>query len=494
MLAGAVARVEERRRRRVAPAERLIVAHIGPQSSRARLALRQHRHGGVVGMDAFGCEHMRVDRLDQRRQRRRHCADPVRQCRDVEIDPFARIGGALPVERQVQGVFEEQHLREQRRSGASARDRMRGRRRLRNRLAGAAGELLAHVLDHLPLARHDFQRLGHVLAQLAQHAAAARAGRRRGIDDALARQVLRQRAARRLLPLEAAHLNSVGARYLRHDLGRRFGFGRGLFQVGKLQFELLDQRAAFGRLSEPLVAQLGDDKLQLRNLERPRMRLCFRAAHLRLRLDPRRAFGEQHRLQRRNVVGERISSAHLLRSESQTAALVSPQSRDDPQGVSAGRLRSPRLLRHPPVDPFQRRGLEVPPRLMMTCPCQGISKSSIQPIRFLAGAFASSPLHEERARIPVRAYNGNSVSRCLCPWRSRISGCVKSSGPCEPGLASKHWKIWLRRPKEARAHAHRASGRLAQSAGGAPPDDRRRYRRGLPGDEPWARSSSNRII
>ena len=130
----------------------------------------------------------------------------------------------------------------------------------------------------------------------------------------------------------------------------------------------------------------------------------------------------------------------------------------------------------------------------MTCPCQGISKSSIQPIRFLAGAFASSPLHEERARIPVRAYNGNSVSRCLCPWRSRISGCVKSSGPCEPGLASKHWKIWLRRPKEARAHAHRASGRLAQSAGGAPPDDRRRYRRGLPGDEPWARSSSNRMI
>jgi len=142
----------------------------------------------------------------------------------------------------------------------------------------------------------------------------------------------------------------------------------------------------------------------------------------------------------------------------------------------------------------RRRGLEVPPRLMMTCPCQGISKSSIQPIRFLAGAFASSPLHEERARIPVRAYNGDSVSRCLCPWRSRISGCVKSSGPCEPGLASKHWKIWLRRPKEARAHAHRASGRLAQSAGGAPPDDRRRYRRGLPGDEPWARSSSNRII
>ena len=142
----------------------------------------------------------------------------------------------------MQGVFEEQHLREQPRSGASARDRMRGRRRLRDRLAGAAGELLAHVLDHLPLARHDLQRLGHVLAELAQHAAAAWARRRRGIDDVLARQMLRQRAARRLLPLEAAHRRLIGIRGSR-DLRRRLGFGRGLFQVGKLQLELLDQRA-----------------------------------------------------------------------------------------------------------------------------------------------------------------------------------------------------------------------------------------------------------
>ena len=98
----------------------------------------------------------------------------------------------------MQAVLGEQHLRQQRRSGASARDRMRGRRRLGDRLAGPAGELLAHVLDHLPLARHHLQRLGHVLAQLAQRAAAARAGRRRRIDDALARQMLGQRPARRL--------------------------------------------------------------------------------------------------------------------------------------------------------------------------------------------------------------------------------------------------------------------------------------------------------
>ena len=91
---------------------------------------------------------------------------------------------------------------------------------------------------------------------------------------------------------------------------RRLGFGRGLFQVGELQLELLDQRPAFRRLAKPLMAQFGDGKLQLRNLQRPRMRLCLGAAHLRFRLDPRCALGDQHRLQRRNVVGQRISSAH----------------------------------------------------------------------------------------------------------------------------------------------------------------------------------------
>ena len=44
----------------------------------------------------------------------------------------------------------------------------------------------------------QLQRLGHVLAQLVQRAAAARAGARRRVDDALARQVLGQRPARRL--------------------------------------------------------------------------------------------------------------------------------------------------------------------------------------------------------------------------------------------------------------------------------------------------------
>ena len=95
-------------------------------------------------------------------------ADPIGQRRDVELDALAGIGRALPVERQVQAVLGEQHMREQPWPGATARDRMRRRRRLRDALAGAAGELLAHVLDHLPLPRHELQHLGHVLAELVQ--------------------------------------------------------------------------------------------------------------------------------------------------------------------------------------------------------------------------------------------------------------------------------------------------------------------------------------
>jgi hypothetical protein len=44
------------------------------------------------------------------------------------------------------------------------------RRRLGDGFAAAAGELLAHMLDHLPLARHHLQRLtgARVLRWLAQ--------------------------------------------------------------------------------------------------------------------------------------------------------------------------------------------------------------------------------------------------------------------------------------------------------------------------------------
>jgi hypothetical protein len=40
---------------------------------------------------------------------------------------------------------------------------MEGRRRLRDRLAGPAAELLPHMLGHKPLPRDDIERLGEFL-------------------------------------------------------------------------------------------------------------------------------------------------------------------------------------------------------------------------------------------------------------------------------------------------------------------------------------------
>src|SRR3546814_16796728 len=82
---------------------------------------------------------------------------------------------------------------------------MERRRRLTDRLAIAAGELLAHRLDHLPPARDHLQSLGHVLAQLGQPAAAAAqaVGRRRD-DQALAPVAVRKGLSRRAPALVGA--------------------------------------------------------------------------------------------------------------------------------------------------------------------------------------------------------------------------------------------------------------------------------------------------
>jgi hypothetical protein len=186
-------------------------------------------------MDAFGREDVSPQHLVERHQRCRCRAHPVGQGRHIEFDAFPRIHGALAVERNMQAVLGEQDMGEQLWPGAPARDRMRRRRRLRDRLAGPAGELLAHVLDHLPLARNELQHLGHVLADLAQRlAAAARTSRRRRIDDALARQMVGERTTRGPAPFERWHGDGLGRRC-------RFGLCGILLQIGELKFELIQK-------------------------------------------------------------------------------------------------------------------------------------------------------------------------------------------------------------------------------------------------------------
>ena len=124
----------------------------------------------------------------------RRCRDLVGQRRQAEIDALSRITLALPVQRlMLCKLLEEDHCQEVR-TGKAARRHMERSRWLGDLLALPAGELLPHGLDHLPLARDHFQRLGDVLTELGQlRRSAARAILRGGNNHTFAWQMLRKR-------------------------------------------------------------------------------------------------------------------------------------------------------------------------------------------------------------------------------------------------------------------------------------------------------------
>ena len=85
---------------------------------------------------------------------------------ETQRHALARVALGLAVERLMLAVLLEQDHRQQAGSRPASGHYMERRGRLADALAVAARELLAHVLDHLPLAGNDLQGLGHVLAQL----------------------------------------------------------------------------------------------------------------------------------------------------------------------------------------------------------------------------------------------------------------------------------------------------------------------------------------
>src|SRR6516165_5617288 len=92
-------------------------------------------------------------------------------------------------------------------------------RRLADLLAVPAGELLADVLDHLPLVWDRFQRLRDGLAEFAQPVAAAALARRWSRHDhPLARKMLREFLACWALARERRHRCGLRCRPLGGDL------------------------------------------------------------------------------------------------------------------------------------------------------------------------------------------------------------------------------------------------------------------------------------
>ena len=251
MLALAIARVIEHRRRRPRAAKRPVVAHIDPASPGVGFALGQHRHGRVVPMQALGRHDMGFDKAPERIERRADRPHRVGHGRQRDRHAFQGVALGLTVQRLMLAELLEHDHRQQARPRPAPGDDMERRRRLADLLAVPAGELLPHRLDHLPLTRHRFQRPRHVLAELAQAIAAAAFARRRRIDHhALAGKMVGERIALGTLARKSAHRRRLGDGLFRREFVFR---GAG--------FQLFERRAPTDRSaapSAPIVARRPD--------------------------------------------------------------------------------------------------------------------------------------------------------------------------------------------------------------------------------------------
>jgi len=294
VLATPIAGGVEHRGRRGSPRERLIVAYVNPYAPGRAFAPGQDRDRRIVAMQPFGLEHMRLDHVEERLDGEGDMADLISQRLGRQIDALAFESRALAVQRHVLPELVEHDRRQQIGAEEAARCGMEWRGSLADRLAVAAGKLLAHRLDDLEAARDLFQRLRHVLAQLRQpRAATTGACRRRFDDDALTLDILRPWLAHRPLAREGAH----SLRFGRGIFGRQFVLGGRRHEFLELQFQLVDQplRALAAR-PVLLALQLSDQQLQVRDQSLGTRQLRLRIGCFRFSLDPRRAFGQQRRM------------------------------------------------------------------------------------------------------------------------------------------------------------------------------------------------------
>ena len=195
---------------------------------------------GIVEVDAGASPNMRLDQENHGGQRRRHRPHPVGQRRNLDRHTFAREALALSMERQMEAELPEHDFGEETGAGTTAADRVKGRGFLRDRLASATREALANVLDDAPTRRGALERLGDVLAELAERRpATARTVLRSGMHDAVTREMLRQRAASGLVSREGHDGDRLVG--LSHD-----GFSGRFLQILEAEFELIDAGAALG--------------------------------------------------------------------------------------------------------------------------------------------------------------------------------------------------------------------------------------------------------
>ena len=235
-----------------------VIAGIGPQLAGLGPPAPgiEHWRGGLVGEQPLRSSQSVENVIAQRAQIPGGPANPVSKGGTIELDALPSVDLRLSVQRQVIGILGDQHLRDERFGGNAALNDPRWRRGLNNRaLAGAAAVAWATRDQHAEGGWYDIEALGHVLADLMQGAAAARASLVLDIDDLLdPLQVCGQRAAvglaRAITPglWRCRFAGSPGVTESRLDI-----FQAKLKLVG---IELLGPRA------EPMTHECVDDRLE----------------------------------------------------------------------------------------------------------------------------------------------------------------------------------------------------------------------------------------
>jgi hypothetical protein len=247
----------------------------------------------------------------------------------------------------------KQHHGEKAGPGPAPWNHVERRRRLADLLAVPARELLAHMLDHLPLPGDHFQGLGDTLPELAQPApTTAKASRRPRHHHTLSWQMLGEGLARRALAL----IGGDGFRLGRSPLGGDFVLASRALQFLERELHLVeDARGALRARPIKLALELLDHQLLMRDqgciVGRLGSGLRQLGCNVRrsARLDGAvAALGNQGRLQRVNVIGQ-LRGVDRHRRQTITA---SPRSRSPMVTIIPGRVVRATLSRRAQVARF----------------------------------------------------------------------------------------------------------------------------------------------
>ena len=135
------------------------------------------------------------------------------------------------------------------------------RRRLADRLAIAAGELLPHMLDHLPAARDHLQRLRDILAESAQppHPPQHRHLTGAGSTTRSRGQVLGEWLARRALADEGGHVGRACGGPVRRPISSSVAAVSASSSPSSICS--INRAGAFGALAIKRMPKLGDLQL-----------------------------------------------------------------------------------------------------------------------------------------------------------------------------------------------------------------------------------------